>query len=104
MQEQERNFTTEELKTDAGKELAVYKIANSSLYKVAFTSGGQLPTELDGMWTNPVMAQKSIKAYLAKRKNISAKEETVFKQEVAPSDVPKNTVSKKKTSAKKKTA
>ena len=103
MQEQERNFTTEELTTEAGKVLAVYKVGNSSLYKVAFTSGGQLPAELDGMWTNPVMAQKSIKAYLAKRKN--EKEVTVFKQEVASTqDVPKNTVSKKKTATKKKTA
>jgi len=60
----ERNFATQELKTDAGKILAVYKIGGTSLYNIGFTSGGQVPKELLGAWTDPVMAHRAIKVYL----------------------------------------
>lgn len=64
----ERNFATQELKTDGGKVLAVYKVQGTSLYNIGFTSGGQVPKELLGSWTDPVMAQNAIKVYLSRPK------------------------------------
>ena len=68
-EETNRNFAIDNLETKAGKGLGIYKVSNTSLYRVAFTTGGQLPSELDGMWTDPVMAQKTVKAYLSKKEN-----------------------------------
>lgn len=50
--------------TPKGKEIKIYKVANSALYKVAFTDGGELPDSLKGRWTNPKLAQDSIDTYL----------------------------------------
>ena len=106
MSEPKRNFTTEDLKTPTGKELAVFKVHNTSLYEIGFTSGGQIPGSLVGSWTDPVMAQKAIKVYLAKLENErlaeEAKLETKKKEEAANrvANVPKNT-SKKKVAKKK---
>ena len=66
MYEPERNFTTEELKTHGSKEFAIYKVSNTSLFRVGFVGGGQTPKELEGSWTDPVMAQKAIKIHLTK--------------------------------------
>lgn len=68
-EETNRNYAIEELSTNGGKTLGVYKVANTSLYRVSFTSGGQVPESLLGMWTDPVMAQKAIKGYLSKADN-----------------------------------
>lgn len=98
----ERNFATQELKTEAGKVLAVFKVDGTSLYNIGFTSGGQVPAELLGAWTDPVMAQKAIKVYLQNRpkqvdvpKNIEAFTPPPVKVET------KAPVAKKKTSKKK---
>ena len=53
-----------EIQTKVPKELKIYQIANTALYKVAFTTGGELPEELSGKWTNPKLAQESIDTYL----------------------------------------
>ena len=79
----ERNFNT----LPSGKELGVFKVANSSLYCIKFTSGGQLPAELDGKWTDAYQAQKTITAYLAKKE--VEKDTVVAKQ--APEVVAKKT-------------
>lgn len=50
----------------SGKEFGIYKVVNSSLYCIKFTSGGPTPPELDGKFTDAVRAQKAIKAYLDK--------------------------------------
>ena len=68
MTDAQRDFSVNKYETDAGKELGIYKVANTSLYKVAFKSGGEVPKELDGMWTAPTMAAQAIERYLAKRK------------------------------------
>lgn len=96
MQEPKRNFTTEEFKTPAGKQLAVFKVNNTSLYDIGFTSGGQVPEDLLGNWTDPVMAQKAIKVHLTKLENERlakiAKEEEKLAKEAAnrAANVPKN--------------
>jgi len=102
MQESKRNFITEELRTPAGKELAVFKLQNTSLYEVGFTTGGQVPASLLGAWTDPVMAQKAIKMYLAARENERlaevTKEEKKLEKEAMnrAANVPKNKPKSKK--------
>lgn len=59
--------------TENGKELKIFQIKNSALYKVAFATGGELPPELDQMFTNPLIASKAIEKYLEKRKTSKAK-------------------------------
>ena len=53
--------------TPKGKEIKIYQIANTSLFKVAFTDGGQLPEDLSGKWTNPKLAQDAVDKYLDKQ-------------------------------------
>lgn len=54
----------EQTQTSKHKELKIYQVANSSLFKVAFTDGGQLPEDLTGKWTNAKLAQDAIEIYL----------------------------------------
>lgn len=60
---EERNFNI----LPSGKQIAIFKVANTALYRVAFTDGGEVPEELSGMWTDPYKAQLAIKAYITKR-------------------------------------
>lgn len=85
MTDAQRDFATKPYKTEAGKELGIYKVANTSLYRVAFKSGGELPEKLSGMYTAPTMAAQAIESYLLNHKP----------------DVPKNTVAKQKSSKNK---
>lgn len=62
MNNTERNFNT----LPSGKKLGIYKIANTALYKIAFTSGGELPKELQGAFTDAYQAQRAIGAYLTR--------------------------------------
>jgi len=111
MPETKRNFITEDLKTPAGKELAVFKVGNTSLFSIGFASGGQVPENLLGHWTDPVMAQRAIKVYLARLEQEKITEEARLVEQKAKeaanraANVPKNTptVSKKKTTEKKAT-
>jgi hypothetical protein len=76
-----RNKMLDAFKTDNGKELKIYHVKNTALYKVAFTTGGELPAELQGMYTSPKFAQDAIEAYLAhKNKKTSVKKEQVSVQ------------------------
>lgn len=63
-----RNHNHKEHKTEAGKELGIYRVANTALYKIAFTSGGELPKALEGMYTSPSKAMTAIEGYLATHK------------------------------------
>ncbi len=65
--------------TPNGKELKIYQVANTSLFKVAFTDGGALPEDLSGMWTNAKLAQEAISKYLeeAAEKFIKIAEKTL---------------------------
>lgn len=64
-------------KTPNGKELKIYHVKNTALYKVAFTSGGELPEELSGMYTSPKFAQDAIEAYLAVKNTKAEQKKTV---------------------------
>jgi len=54
--------------TEKGKDLGIYQVLNTSLYKIAFKQGGELPKELTGMYTSPRLAQETIDKYLNNRK------------------------------------
>ncbi len=64
MEELERNHSIKGLKTPNGKEIGIYRVANTALYRIAFVTGGEVPRELEGMFTAPSMAAKAIEAYL----------------------------------------
>ena len=53
-------------KTKAGKELAYSVKPNKSLYTIHFTTGGQLPSELEGYWNDTRQIVNAITCYLNK--------------------------------------
>ena len=50
--------------TPAGKEIVAYHDPMGSHVKVKFTSGGELPAELAGLFTSKTFAEKAIVSYL----------------------------------------
>ena len=57
--------------TPNGKELKVVVAPNTGHFKIIFTSGGELPAELQGLFTSSVYAEKHIAAYLGKKQGSS---------------------------------
>ena len=55
--------------TPAGKEIVAYHDPMGSHVKVKFTSGGELPAELAGLFTSKTFAEKAIIAYLDRVSN-----------------------------------
>ena len=55
-------------KTKAGKELAYSVKPNKSLYTIHFTTGGQLPSSLEGYWNDTRQIVSAITTYLNKEK------------------------------------
>lgn len=55
--------------TKGGKNIEIYTDSNSSLYRIKFTSGGELPWELGGLFTSTVFADIAIKGYLQKEED-----------------------------------
>jgi hypothetical protein len=53
--------------TAGGKKIRIVKDAWGTFWHVEFTSGGQLPAELDMKFTNEQEADKAIQVYLAKQ-------------------------------------
>lgn len=53
-----------EFYTPAGKKMGVFKVSNTSLYRLGFTDGGQLPKKYAGMYTDPTRADDDIRKYL----------------------------------------
>lgn len=52
-------------KTSGGKELYICKHPQAAGYYFRFGKGGQLPPQLDGLWTSFHIAEKEGKIYLA---------------------------------------
>lgn len=50
--------------TPNGKQIATFVEANSPMYRIKFTTGGELPSELQGVFTSEKFADRAIKAYL----------------------------------------
>ena len=58
---------TEKYFTEGGKEVKAVHDEVGSLWHIEFGSGGQLPKELSGSYTDEKSARQAIKIYLAKR-------------------------------------
>jgi len=62
------NWASKEFQLPTGDKLGVFKVANTSLYRVGFVSktanGRTVPSPYDGMYTSPDAAQKDILTYL----------------------------------------
>lgn len=63
-------------KTPNGKEIQIYRDKVSAQYKIQFTSGGELPEELTGIFTNETFATTAINKYLEKQETKKTKAES----------------------------
>jgi len=70
-----------ELVTANGKELKVVIDPKTAHYKIQFTSGGELPSELAGLYTTTQVAAIDIIKYIERSK---AKAETAKEKQKAP--------------------
>lgn len=61
--------------TPNGKEVQIYRDTVSAQYKIQFGSGGELPEELTGIFTNELFAETAINKYLEKQETKKAKQE-----------------------------
>jgi hypothetical protein len=65
--------------TPNGKEIEIYRCPTSAQYRVKFTSGGELPVELSGLYTDSIIAQTDVLRYIeekeSKKKTKDSKDE-----------------------------
>jgi len=54
--------------TSGGKKIEMVPAKGTSLFKLQFSPGGELPEELSGMFSAERDAEKAIRVYLAKSK------------------------------------
>ena len=59
--------------TPNGKEIQVVRDKQTAQYKIQFGSGGELPEELTGIFTNELFAETAINQYLEKQQTKKAK-------------------------------
>ena len=57
--------------TDQGKEIKIFHVTNSGMYKIAFANGGELPEEFKGKFTSKKEAEKTITRYLNRKSKTS---------------------------------
>tara|TARA_R100001594_G_scaffold55044_1_gene88653 strand:+ start:1321 stop:1554 length:234 start_codon:yes stop_codon:yes gene_type:complete len=57
--------------TKGGKEIELVRDPRSNLWKVQFTSGGQIPEALAGVYTNETFGNTAIASYLAEQEKVS---------------------------------
>ena len=62
--------------TPNGKEIQIQRDPKSAQYFIQFGSGGELPEELDGIFTNQLFAETAINKYLEKQETKKVKSET----------------------------
>lgn len=56
-----------DLVTPHGKQIGIYHVKNTALYKAAFESGGELPKELNGMFTDTTKAREAARKYVQRK-------------------------------------
>jgi hypothetical protein len=61
--------------TPNGKELQILRDKSTAQYKIQFTTGGELPLELTGIFTNETYAQTAVNQYLDKQETKKVKSE-----------------------------
>ena len=57
-----------EFKTPAGKTVSVVREPKHGYLKIQFKEGGEVPQELQGYFTTPALAEKTIRMYLETKK------------------------------------
>jgi len=62
--------------TPNGKEIEIFRCPQSAQWKIKFTSGGELPEELGGIFTNEKFAETAINKYLEKQETKKTKAES----------------------------
>jgi hypothetical protein len=62
--------------TPNGKEIETYRCPQSSQWKIKFNTGGELPEELTGIFTNEKFAETAITKYLEKQETKKIKAES----------------------------
>ena len=62
--------------TPNGKEIESYRCPQSAQWKIKFTSGGELPEELTGIYTTDKFAEIAINKYLEKQETKKTKAES----------------------------
>lgn len=55
--------------TPNGKEIKIINAPGTGHYKIQFTQGGELPAELDGLYTSSAVAQVAVRNYLLNNKD-----------------------------------
>ena len=63
----EREVAIKNHMTPNGKQLGLYRVANTSLYGIRFEGGGEIPDSLSGRFTNTDLAFEAIAGYLNQR-------------------------------------
>lgn len=58
----------------SGKSIGWREIGCHSFKEICFKEGGEIPSELGGMWTDPFAIQRAITSYIIKKKNEAFKE------------------------------
>lgn len=67
LQQMTQDQAIKELITPNGKQVGIYHVKNTALYKTAFQSGGELPPELNGMFTDTHRAYEAARKYVERR-------------------------------------
>lgn len=68
----------------ANKTLRIEPVPASTMVRIAWNGGGQLPPELEGSWTNTKMAQQAITAWATKNERGEMKAEVVEREQDLP--------------------
>lgn len=55
--------------TPNGKEIKIINAPGTGHYKIQFTQGGELPAELNGLFTSSAVAQVAVRNYLLNNKD-----------------------------------
>jgi len=53
--------------TPNGKEIEIYRCPTSAQFRVKFTSGGELPEQLSGLYTDSLIAQTDVLRYIEEK-------------------------------------
>lgn len=61
--------------TEGGKKIIVEYDRKATLYRIKFSPGGQLPKDLEGLWTSPTRAAQAVTQYLNKAKKKESQKE-----------------------------
>lgn len=55
--------------TPNGKEIEIYRCPVSAQYRIKFTSGGELPEQLSGLYTDSIIAQTDVLRYIEEKES-----------------------------------